>query len=218
MGSISDMSDVFPSDIFTEPEPSPDTLANLGPLAALAGTWEGSKGFDVHPAEDGTESDSYSERWIFRPIDAQTNGPQLLYGLVYEQRALRPTKPETFHHQVGHLMWEPATGAIYMTLSIPRAQVAMARGIASSDARSFTLRAAVDDPHAGIVSNPFLDYAFHTTSWEVTFDVRADGSLRYSQTTTLDVHGRESGFAHTDANLLQRVAPPEPNPLALIEG
>jgi hypothetical protein len=30
----------FPKDIFTEPDVDPDTLANLGPLAGMAGVWE----------------------------------------------------------------------------------------------------------------------------------------------------------------------------------
>ena len=40
----------FPHDIFTEPaDVDPDTLANLGPLARLAGRWEASKGIDINP-------------------------------------------------------------------------------------------------------------------------------------------------------------------------
>ena len=40
----------FPEDIFTEPEPDPDTLANLGPLRPLAGTWTSAAGADSHPS------------------------------------------------------------------------------------------------------------------------------------------------------------------------
>ena len=46
----------FPDDIFTEPEDvDPDTLANLGPLARLAGVWEGRKGVDINPKAEGPE-------------------------------------------------------------------------------------------------------------------------------------------------------------------
>lgn len=34
----------FPEDIYTEQEANPDTLANLGPLRRLAGTWESRAG------------------------------------------------------------------------------------------------------------------------------------------------------------------------------
>src|SRR5262249_26784852 len=88
----------FPTDIFTEPsDVDPDTLRNLGPLTPLAGIWEGRRGLDVHPVAEGTEQDGYLERYELQPIDPQTNGPQLLYGLPYHTHVLRPHKPATFH-------------------------------------------------------------------------------------------------------------------------
>ena len=46
----------FPKDIYTEPEPDPDTLANLGPLTGMAGLWTGTSGLDVNPKPDGPET------------------------------------------------------------------------------------------------------------------------------------------------------------------
>lgn len=210
-------SDAFPAhyldDVFTEPDADPGTLANLGPLALLAGVWEGEFGVDTHPQVDGPETEKYLERWVLEPIDPQTNGPQLLYGLRYHQHITKPGEVNTFHDQVGYLLWEPATGRVSMTLAIPRAQVAMAVGTAGADDRSFTLRADVGDPHAGIVTGDFLDAAFHTSAWEITFRIR-DDAFAYSQTTTLHVHGQGEPFAHTDANRMTRVAAPTPNPMA----
>jgi hypothetical protein len=80
----------FPDDIFTEPEPDPDTLANLGPLAPLAGRWLGEKGVDVHPVADGTKRQAYVETWDFEPIDPALEGPQLFYGLRYHQHVVKP--------------------------------------------------------------------------------------------------------------------------------
>ncbi|MGH6873262.1 MAG: FABP family protein, partial [Rhizomicrobium sp.] len=72
----------FPEDIFTEPAGvDPDTLANLGPLARLAGIWEGAKGIDLNPKAAGPEQRDYIERIAMQPIDPQANGPQLFYGL-----------------------------------------------------------------------------------------------------------------------------------------
>ena len=72
----------FRDDIFTEPEDvDPDTLANLGPLARLAGVWEGRKGVDINPKAEGPERRAYLERIVMEPIDPQANGPQLLRGL-----------------------------------------------------------------------------------------------------------------------------------------
>ncbi len=129
----------FPQDVFTEPEPDPHTLRNLGPLTPLAGIWEGQRGLDVHPAAEGTEKNAYIERIDLQPIDAQTNGPQLYYGLRYHTRIVKPDDVETFHDQVGYWLWEPATGTLLQTLAIPRGQIAMAVGTASPDAKSFEL-------------------------------------------------------------------------------
>jgi hypothetical protein len=100
----------FPKDIFTEPDPDPDTLANLGPLTALAGIWEGRKGSDDQPVAEGTETDRYLERYEMQPIDPQTNGPQLFYGLRYHVHVVKPGEVETFHDQVGYWLWGPAPG------------------------------------------------------------------------------------------------------------
>lgn len=50
-----------PTDIFTEPEVSPDTLANLGPLRRLAGVWQSDQGVDVNPKADGPERRVFRE-------------------------------------------------------------------------------------------------------------------------------------------------------------
>ena len=123
----------FPEDIFTEPEDiDPDTLANLGPLTRLAGTWQSANGLDVNPKGDGPERRQYMETIVFEPIDPQPNGPQLFYGLRYHAHINTPEEDITFHDQVGHWLWEPATGLILQSLSIPRGQVALASGHAKS--------------------------------------------------------------------------------------
>src|SRR5260370_34654934 len=65
------------------------------------------------------------------PIDAQTNGPQLLYGLRYHTHINTPEEAITFHDQVGYWLWEPATGLIMQTIAIPRGQVVLAEGKAT---------------------------------------------------------------------------------------
>ena len=142
----------YPADIYTEPEPDPDTLANLGPLSSMAGIWTSAAGMDVNLKPDGPEHQPFIERYELQPIDAQTNGPQLFYGLRYHTRIVKPGDPETCHDQVGYWLWEPATHAILLTLSIPRGQTAMAVGHAAPDAKSFTLAAVRGSLVNGIVS------------------------------------------------------------------
>ena len=131
----------FPKDIYTEPTPDVNTLANLGPLTGMAGVWTGKRGLDINPKADGPEKQAFIEHMECQPIDAQTNGPQLFYGLRYHTRIVKPDDVETFHDQVGYWLWEPATGNIIQTLTIPRGQTAMATGKTTADATSFTLRA-----------------------------------------------------------------------------
>ena len=197
-------------DIFTEPDGfDVDTLRNLGPLAPLAGTWEGS-GVDRHPVAAGAKTEAYRERIVFEAIDPQTNGPQLLYGLRYHVH-INNDELLTFHDQVGYWLWEPATGTILQTVAIPRGQVAMATGTAARDARTFTVKATFGSPTAGIVSGPFLDKNFKTLEYTLTITLNGD-SFTYEQDTVLLVAGRPEPFHHTDRNTLRRVAAPAPNP------
>ena len=145
----------FPKDIYTEPEPDVDTLANLGPLTRMAGIWTGTLGLDINPKAAGPERQPFVERIELQPIDAQTNGPQLFYGLRYHPRIVKPGEIEAFHDQVGYWLWEPATGTVIQTLTIPRGQTAMAVGQATADAKSFRLEAVRGSMTNGISSNPF---------------------------------------------------------------
>jgi len=199
-------------DIYTEdPDVDPDTLRNLGPLRPLAGVWEG-RGVDRHPVAEGSEDEPYLERMEFEPIDPQSNGPQVLYGLRYHLFITKVGETETFHDQVGYWLWEPATKTVVQTLAIPRAQVVMASGIAEPDARCFTVRAKLGSPTFGICSAPFLDENFKTLEYVMTVTINADGTLRYEQDTVLQIPDRSEPFHHTDENTLRKVGEPRPNP------
>jgi len=205
----------MPSDIYTEPQADPDTLANLGPLAPMAGLWLGEKGLDVHPKAEGPRKQAFIERYELQPIDPQTNGPQLYYGLRYHTNITKPGRLKAFHDQVGYWLWEPATNKVLLTIAIPRGQVATAVGQAEPDARQFTLRAERGSETMGIVSNPFLEYAFKTTAYEITVTINDDGSWSYEQTTSLIIPGQAEPFAHTDRNTLVKVGAATPNPLTV---
>jgi hypothetical protein len=126
----------FPADIYTEPfNVDVDTLKNLGPLRGMAGIWEGQRGMDVKPKAEGPKEQVYVEHMELQPIDPQTNGPQLLYGLRYHTNVVKPGQTKTYHDQVGYWLWEPATNTVIHTLAIPRGEIAMAVGKASKDAK-----------------------------------------------------------------------------------
>jgi len=149
-------SSVYGQDIYTEPVVDPDTLENLGPLRGLAGSWEGIRGSDDHPVDTGIGHDVFVEHYDLAPIDAQTNGPQLFYGLRYHVHIVKPGEVETLHDQVGYWLWEPAMHVVTFTLAIPRGQVLLASGPADADARQFEVTAAVGSQTYGILSNAFF--------------------------------------------------------------
>ncbi|HEY8053311.1 MAG: FABP family protein [Steroidobacterales bacterium] len=206
----------FPKDIFTEQDADPDTLANLGPLRRLAGIWESRKGVDINPKAKGPERRRFSERIELQPIDAQSNGPQLFYGLRYHTRILASDEDATFHDQTGYWLWEPATALVQQTLSIPRGQVAIAAGHARANANRLVLTARRGDTGYGICSSAFLEYAFRTDSYRIEVVFNRNGSWSYVLDTMLKVRGRAAAFLHRDRNTLVKVAEPTPNPLALL--
>jgi hypothetical protein len=213
----------YGSDIYTEPDADPDTLANLGPLRGLAGTWESVDGSDDHPVGPGSDIDGpvvdgglhnvFVERYELQPIDPQTNGPQLFYGLRYHVHIVKPGEVETFHNQVGYWLWEPAARAVTHTIAIPRGQVVLAGGSAEPDATEFEVTASLGSETYGILSNPFLDAAFRTLSFRIRVTVHEDATWSYEEDTVMEIPDRAEPFHHIDRNRLRKVAEPGPNPL-----
>ena len=181
------MSD-YPDDIYTEPS-------------------------DVDPKPDGPERQVFIERIELQPIDPQTNGPQLFYGLRYHTHIVKPRQIETYHDQIGYWLWEPATGNLIQTLAIPRGQIAMAFGRAAKDATSFELVATRGAQSNGICSNPFLEHAFKTVEYRIKVTI-GESTWSYDEDTVLMIRGKSEPFHHTDRNTLTKIAEPTPNPLA----
>jgi len=211
-------------DIYTEAASNDDTLANLGPLRPLAGVWTSAGGADVHPVGagsditgpvvDGNEHNVFVERYERQPIDPQTNGPQLFYGLRYHTHIVKPGEVETFHDQVGYWLWEPAAKTVLHTLAIPRGQVVLAAGPAEPDVTDFEVSAVRASETFGILSNPFLDRAFQTVSFRLRVTVHDDGTWSYEEHTQLRMPDRDGVVDHVDRNTLTRINNPSPNPLA----
>jgi hypothetical protein len=204
----------YGADIFTEAEGDPDTLGHLGPLGPMAGVWEGAMGADAHPVVEGTGHDAFVEHYELHPIDFQTNGPQLFYGLRYHTHIVKPGELPTFHDQVGYWLWEPAAQSVTLTLNIPRGQALLASGPAAPDATDFELTAVLGSETNGIVSNPFLHQAFRTLSYRIHVTINDDGTWSYEEEGVLALPDRAEPFPHTDRNTLHKIGPPIPNPLS----
>ena len=205
----------YGEDIYTEPaDVDVDTLANLGPLTPLAGSFQGTRGLDVNPKPEGPFKQAFIETIDLQPIDPQANGPQLYYGLRYHAHVVKPGEVETYHDQVGYWLWEPKTGTIIQTLTIPRGQTALAIGYANKDAPSFELQAKRGETGNGICSGPFLEAAFTTLEYRIKVTIGAPGTWSYEEDTVMQVRGLQEPFHHTDRNTLTKTAEPTPNPLA----
>jgi hypothetical protein len=206
--------DSYGADIYTEVIGDPDTLANLGPIRPMAGVFEGLKGADEHPIDVGVERSAFIEHYELCPIDFQTNGPQIFYGLRYHTNIREVGSPSMFHDQVGYWLWEPLANSVTLSLGIPRGQALIAMGYAEPNATEFELRATAGTDVNGIVSNPFLDRAFYTSSYRVHVTIHDDDSWSYEEEGVLEISGSDAPFHHTDRNTLSRVSSPLPNPLS----
>ncbi len=191
-----------------------DTLANLGPLRPLAGIWRGVNGVDRNFGPEGARSAAFEETIELQPIDPQTNGPQLLYGLRYHSRMTKPGEVGTYHGQLGYWLWEPATGLLIHSFTIPRGQVVLALGHAAADATVLEVSATRGTTRDGICSIDFLEECFRTDSFTMKVTAHPDGSWSYFQDTVLQIQGQGEPFHHTDENRLVKIAEPTPNPLA----
>jgi len=120
----------------------------------------------------------------------------------------------TYHDQVGYWLWEPETGTVMHSLTIPRGQTVLAAGQAAPDAKSFTLSAQRGTEGYGICSNPWLDAHFRTDSFTITVTIHDDGSWSYDEDTVMMIKGQDEPFHHRDTNRLTRVEAPVPNPVA----
>ncbi len=129
--------------------------ANLGPLPNGRRLGGHGAGWTSNPRPRArrsrpTSSASSCSRSIRRPTVRNSLRP----ALPHPRRQAGQVK--TYHDQVGYWLWEPATGNLIHTLTIPRGQVAMAYGQAETEAPSFEF-VATRARRPGICSNPFLE-------------------------------------------------------------
>ncbi|MCK9896993.1 heme-binding beta-barrel domain-containing protein [Frankia sp. AgB32] len=182
-----------------------------GPLAALAGEWEGAQGVDIAfgNVEGSMITTPYREKVSLKPFGPVDNGSQHLWGLDYRMAAWRTEVKEEnpFHTEVGYWLWDPELGHVMRSFMVPRGQTLIAGGETTVDATSYTMRAELGSTTYGILSNPYLAKAANTTLYEVAITVYPDGSWGYDEKTVI-THGRVPAepVIHTDRNILRRVA------------
>lgn len=182
-----------------------EIIKNLGPLAPLAGIWEGDKGDDTAPSDDrGTETNKFRERITFEPMGPVNNHEQKLYGLRYATTAWPAGASEPFHEELGYWLWDAQAKQVLRCFIVPRGVTVIAGGTVEPEARSFELAADVGSETYGICSNQFLDKEFKTVRYELKITIHDDQSFSYEEDTQLQVKGRKDLFHHIDKNTLKR--------------
>lgn len=183
-----------------------DIIAKLGPLAGLAGTWEGEEGIDEAPAADrGPMTTPFRERAVFAPMDPIDNHEQMLFGLRYSRTAWRIGEVDPFHEELAYWLWDAAAGQVMRAFVIPRGMSVLAGCRAVASDRKFKLQAVVGSDVFGIVSNPYLDIEFKTVRYELEVDLEGSDRYRYAEDTQLLLKGRSEVFHHRDSNILKRI-------------
>ncbi len=182
-----------------------ELLGNLGPLAPLAGVWEGDKGNDVAPDDDPreTEINKYRERLALDPFKPEENHTQVLYGLKYSTTVWRLNEENPFHEELGYWLWDQAGKQVMRCFVIPRGVTVIAGGTVEPNAREFHLVADVGSETYGICSSQFLDQEFKTVRYELKVTLHDATSFSYEEDTQLQIKGQSELFHHTDKNTLK---------------
>lgn len=181
-------------------------LAKLGPLARIAGTWEGDDGVDVAPSDErGTETNHYRERLTLEPFGPVDNHEQQLWGLRYATVATRLSESTPFHEETGYWLWDAKEQQVMRCFLVPRGVALIAGGQVAPDASVFELTAELGSPTYGICSGPFLHREFRTIRYTLKVTCLEADRWCYEEDTLLQMPGRAEPFHHTDKHTLRRV-------------
>ncbi|MCU7840112.1 MAG: FABP family protein [Candidatus Thiodiazotropha sp. (ex Troendleina suluensis)] len=182
-----------------------DIIANLGPLAPLAGIWEGEKGIDVARIHSKETETKYREKVVFEPLGPVNNGPQVLYGLRYSTTVWRLNESDPYHEELGYWLWDIDRKQVMRCFMVPRGVLINAGGNAEVDSKHFHLSADVGSETYGILSNQYLDETYKTKKYLLDVTIHDDHSFSYEEDTQLWIPVNEAIFHHTDKNRLEKI-------------
>lgn len=183
-----------------------------GPLAALAGDWEGDDGLDWAYSHrlDELVSTPFRERVLMVPFGPILNGHQHLYGLDFRTAMWRDGEVEPFHAEVGYWLWDGGSEELLRGFVVRRGITVLAGGTARADAARLALTATKDDPDYSIAENRYLASRARSLSYRVSVEVHPDDTWSYDAVTELALDELDAPFAHTDHDTLRRARSPWP--------
>ena len=187
--------------------PREEIIKNLGPLATLAGIWEGAKGDDIAPDDNrtGIENNKFRERMTYEPFGPVNNHEQVLWGLRYSTTAWRLDEVDAFHEETGYWLWDPKAKQVLRCFIVPRGVTVLAGGTVEPNAKSFELKAEAGSDTYGICSNKFLDQEFKTVRYELKIKLNSDDTLEYEEHTYLKMKNSPKLFDHSDKNTFKKI-------------
>lgn len=183
--------------------------AHWGPLAALAGEWQGEGGLDrsFSHAQGEVRETPYLEKVSMKPFGPVENGDQTLYGLDYKTAMWKDGEENPFHTELGYWLWDAATGEVLRAFVVPRGIAVLAGGTAAADAKQFSMAADLGGTNYTIGENRYLAQRASTVRYEVTITLNEDGTWSYAENTSLRMtEFPDQVFAHLDHNTLHKVA------------
>lgn len=179
---------------------------DYGPLAQLVGRWIGEKGLDNAPdANADPDRSPYTDELTFVPAGGSENAEeQHLVAVRYHHLVRKLENGKIFHDQIGHWLFEPSTGLIMHSLTIPRAVCLLAGGefVEENGQFDFSVKAKAGDADFGIVQSPFMLEKATTKAFEMQLTVKGD-EMSYREVTSLHIYGKD--FDHVDKSKLRRV-------------
>lgn len=179
---------------------------DYGPLAQLLGKWVGSRGVDVAPDNQAQiDKSAFTDEMVFTLSGPAVNAEeQELVSVKYHHIVRRSENGLIFHDQIGHWIYEPSTGLVMHSLSIPRGLTLLAGGELSTknDEAVFSVKAELGSETFGISQSPFMIKKAKTKAFEMVLKVK-ENELSYREVTSLFIYGKD--FEHVDSSTLQRV-------------
>ena len=178
-----------------------------GPLARLAGIWEGERGEDVAYANETGKIGltPYREHVDFKPFGPVENGPQVLYGLDYRMAAWRGDEENPFHTEVGYWLWDARDSEVVRCFIIPRGSADRRRrhGRPPTPPPSRSRPRSASRPTASWPNN-WLDKNARVGPLRGDHrHQRATNEFTYSETTVIKHAKVAEEVIHTDRNTLQ---------------
>jgi len=179
---------------------------DYGPLAQLIGKWIGTKGLDRAPDINAEPDEhTYTDELTFTIAGAAENAEeQELVAVKYHHVVRKNKNGLIFHDQIGHWLYEPSTGLIMHSLTIPRGVCVLAGGDISEkeNEMTFSVKAEAGSETFGIIQSPFMLEKAKTTAFQMQMTL-TENALSYKQVTSLFIYGKD--FKHVDQSVLQRV-------------